>query len=70
MLKADPAHILALDHKCSLLALMLEYEEAANLHKKVCQLDPAHTKKVRARGVMCVCVCVCVCVCHSARAIE
>jgi hypothetical protein len=60
VLKADPAHVLALDHKCSLLALMLEYEEAANLHKKVCQLDPAHTKKVCVCGVTCLCVRVCI----------
>ena len=68
MLKADPAHVLALDHKCSLLALMLEYEEAANLHKKVCQLDPAHTKKVCVCGVTRVFVCVRVCMCVTAHA--
>jgi len=45
VLKADPEHVLTLDHKCSLLAVTLEHEEASKLHKKVCLLDPSHTKK-------------------------
>jgi len=45
VLKADAEHILTLDHKCSLLAVTLELEEASKLHKKVCLLDPSHTKK-------------------------
>eukprot|EP00802_Teleaulax_amphioxeia_P011287 Tamp_11319.p1 GENE.Tamp_11319~~Tamp_11319.p1 ORF type:complete len:223 (+),score=53.38 Tamp_11319:669-1337(+) len=45
VLKADPKHVLALDHKCALLAVTLELEEASKLHRKVCQLDPSHAKK-------------------------
>mmetsp|Transcript_32039 Transcript_32039/g.102064 ORF Transcript_32039/g.102064 Transcript_32039/m.102064 type:complete len:383 (-) Transcript_32039:1796-2944(-) len=45
VLKSDPEHILTLDHKCSLLVKTDEREEAAKLHKHICDLDPNHTKK-------------------------
>ena len=45
VLQKDPEHILALDHYAALLAVEGESDEAAQLHKKVCALDPGHSKK-------------------------
>ena len=45
MLQKDPEHILALDHYAALLAVDGESDQAAQLHKKVCALDPGHSKK-------------------------
>ncbi|KAJ1483315.1 hypothetical protein T484DRAFT_1800878 [Baffinella frigidus] len=46
VLQSDPDHVLTLDHKCSLLCVQHHTEEAMLLHKRVCTLDPNHTKKV------------------------
>ena len=45
MLQKDPEHILALDHYAALLAVDGDSDQAAQLHKKVCALDPGHSKK-------------------------
>jgi hypothetical protein len=47
VLHSDPDHVLTLDHKCSLLTQQGQRDEAMKLHKRVCSLDPTHTKKVR-----------------------
>mmetsp|Transcript_20403 Transcript_20403/g.51050 ORF Transcript_20403/g.51050 Transcript_20403/m.51050 type:complete len:426 (+) Transcript_20403:22-1299(+) len=46
VLKQNGDHVLTLDHKCALYALKGEADEAAKLHRKVCGLDPNHTRKV------------------------
>eukprot|EP00287_Rhodomonas_sp_CCMP768_P012055 CAMPEP_0196723128 /NCGR_PEP_ID=MMETSP1091-20130531/5291_1 /TAXON_ID=302021 /ORGANISM="Rhodomonas sp., Strain CCMP768" /LENGTH=405 /DNA_ID=CAMNT_0042064959 /DNA_START=84 /DNA_END=1301 /DNA_ORIENTATION=- len=46
VLTKNPDHVLTLDHKASLLVWRNEREEAAKVHKRVCTLDPNHTKKV------------------------
>jgi ABC-type nitrate/sulfonate/bicarbonate transport system ATPase subunit len=43
--------VLTLDHKCSLLCVQHHTDEAMLLHKRVCTLDPNHTKKVCAAVV-------------------
>mmetsp|Transcript_33986 Transcript_33986/g.70158 ORF Transcript_33986/g.70158 Transcript_33986/m.70158 type:complete len:390 (-) Transcript_33986:155-1324(-) len=49
VLNKNPDHVLTLDHMCSLLVLKggkESLEEASKVHKRVCVLDPNHTKKV------------------------
>eukprot|EP00293_Proteomonas_sulcata_P017724 CAMPEP_0184299690 /NCGR_PEP_ID=MMETSP1049-20130417/10251_1 /TAXON_ID=77928 /ORGANISM="Proteomonas sulcata, Strain CCMP704" /LENGTH=139 /DNA_ID=CAMNT_0026610195 /DNA_START=59 /DNA_END=478 /DNA_ORIENTATION=+ len=47
VLKWNPDHVLTLDHKCAILAQTpADRAEASRMHKRVCILDPNHTKKV------------------------
>ena len=49
VLAAEPDHVLALDHRSALLARRgqgRDAKDAAALHRRVCTLDPHHTKKV------------------------
>mmetsp|Transcript_10247 Transcript_10247/g.26538 ORF Transcript_10247/g.26538 Transcript_10247/m.26538 type:complete len:423 (-) Transcript_10247:32-1300(-) len=45
VLKQNADHVLTLDHKCALHALKGNADEAAKLHRRVCNLDPNHTRK-------------------------
>ena len=48
VLAAEPTHLLALDHQSALLSKRGQAKQAADMHRKVCGLDPHHTKKVTA----------------------
>jgi len=45
VLKQNGDHVLTLDHKCALHAIKGHPDEAAKLHRRVCNLDPNHTRK-------------------------
>lgn len=45
VLKDNPDHILTLDHKCALDSHRGNADEAARLHRRICNLDPNHTRK-------------------------
>jgi tetratricopeptide (TPR) repeat protein len=45
VLKQNGDHVLTLDHMCALHAITGRADEAAKLHRRVCNLDPNHTRK-------------------------
>jgi hypothetical protein len=53
VLAAEPNHLLALDHQCALMTKRGETKQAADMHRKVCGIDPHHTKKVSYAGPPC-----------------